>query len=188
MFGKQHLVSLVLLLLFKASLFSQSTDSLLKTIRVKYQTIKSNLKNYDTVTVDIWEQSTEGGEATGYYKKDKKRELKLIKENLFGETGKVEYEYYFDNSRLIFIFEKRHKYNRPIYWDEKHMKESNDIEIFDPKKTIITEDRYYFYQEKIIRWLNNEKKEVDLLVVTNAKVGEDLVADANRLRDELRKR
>jgi len=95
MFGKQHLVSLVLLLLFKASLFSQSTDSLLKTIRVKYQTIKSNLKNYDTVTVDIWEQSTEGGEATGYYKKDKKRELKLIKENLFGETGKVEYEYYF---------------------------------------------------------------------------------------------
>ena len=185
---KSLLFTLIILLYCNVGLLkAQSTDSVIKIIRTKYQDILSNLKTYDTVTVEIWDESTEGGQAIGYYKKDKKRELKLIKENLFGETGKVEYEYYFDNGQLIFVFEKRYKYNRPSYWDKEHMKETNDTEVFDPKKSVIIENRYYFSKEKLIRWLNNEKKEVDLSNEKNIFIGQELIVEANKVRDLLKK-
>jgi len=57
--------------------------------------------------------------------------------------------------------------------------------MFDPNKTKITEDRYYFYQAQLIRWLDNDKNEVDLTAGTNALVGMSLIAHANKIRDQL---
>ena len=180
----RYFFTLMVLILFTGSMFSQSTDSLIKNIRSKYQSIRSNLKSYDTISKEEWEESAEGGEIIGYYGG---KDLKFIECVYFGETGRREIEYYFTNRQLFFVFEKHYTYNRPIYWDEKHMKEYNDSVTFDPKKTIVKEDRYYFHKEKLIRWLNNEKKEVDLSNGTNINVGKDLVADSYRLRDKIKK-
>lgn len=162
--------------------YAQSKDSLVNIVRKKYQQIRNDLKTYDTVSVDLEEESTEGGEATGYYAK---KDLKLISLEYFGETGKKTIEYYFDKGQLFFAYERNYTYNRPIYWDKERMKENNDTEVHDPAKKKIEEDRYYFSGTKLIRWLDKDKKQADLTKGTNKLVGQGLIVHASKIRDLL---
>lgn len=176
-----------IILVFLSGAYSshaQSPDSLKKAIRTKYQAIRSDLKSFDTVIIDVWNESTEGGQTTGYFKK---KNLKLIESVSFGEKEKNELELYFENGLLFFVYEKHYTYNRPIYWGEKHMKENNDTSTFDPKKTIVAEDRYYFHREKLIRWLDTNQKVVDLTLGTNPLVERHLISHAHKLRDKVKK-
>ena len=174
-----------LLLFFKSFLFSQSTDSLIKIIKTKYLIIQNNIESYDTISKEEWEGSTEGGRVTGYYKN---KDLKLIKGVYFGETGKTETEYYFDDNILIFVFEKNYIYNRPIYWDKKHAQENGDSVTFDHAKTITAEKGLYYYKEKLIRWVYDKRSEANLSVYSNSLFGESLLAHAYKLRQVLKKK
>ena len=165
-------------------LSAQSTDSLVRQIRTKYTAIRENLKCYDTTSTALSGESTEGGESIAQY--DGKN-IKYIEVTYYGETGKTKTEYYFDNGQLFFVFETVYTYNRPIYWNAKTAKENNDTVTYNSSKTIVNEDRCYFHQEKLIRWLDNDKKEVDLLLGTNTLTGQGLVAHANKLKHELKK-
>lgn len=164
-------------------LFAQDKDSLIKDIRGKYAEIRANLKCYSTTMMEIWGESTEGGQATAYYDNG---DLKLIEVLWLGETGKNQIEYYFNDGKLIFAFDQDFDYNRPIYWDDKTAKENGDNEAFDPKKTAVKEDRYYFYNEKLFLWLDNDKKEQDLTEGTNSVVGQGLIAHCYKIKDELK--
>lgn len=105
----------------------------------------------------------------------------------FGETGKRMTEYYFDNEKLIFAFDQVFLYNRPIYWDEKTAKEYDDKEVFDAKKTTVEENRYYFNNEDLFQWLDNEKNEKDVTIATNSIVGKELLAHCYKMKDEFKK-
>ncbi len=48
-------------------LFAQSAYTTIENIREKYNEIHENLKSYDTVSVDLDKESTEGGRALAYY-------------------------------------------------------------------------------------------------------------------------
>lgn len=183
MFYRRLLLTLIVLLIFKGVLFSQSTDSLIKSIQAKCQYIHTNLKTYDTILKEEWEGSSEGGEIIGYHKN---KDIKIIKGVYFGETGKTETQYCFDDSELIFYFEKRYEYNRPIYWDKEHLQENSDSTIFDLSKTTITEERLYYHKEKLIRWIRNGKKEVDLSDYTNSLFGQSLITHAYKIRRTLK--
>ena len=172
------------ILLTSNFLFGQATDSLVKDIRSKYIEIKTNLDSYDTTMVEIWDESTEGGQGTAYYDNGN---LKLIEVIWFGEMGKNQIEYYFNDGELIFAFDQDFDYNRPIYWDEKTAKENGDNEVFYSKKTTVKEDRYYFNNEKLFLWLNNDKQEQDLTMGTNSIVGQGLIAHCSKMKDELKK-
>lgn len=163
--------------------FAQDNDLLVKDIRKNYYHIRENLDSYDTTMIQIWDESTEGGEAIGFYDKE---EVKLVEVVLLGETGKHKIEYYFHNGKLIFVFNQKFVYNRPIYWDEQTAKANGDDEFFDPNKTTVTEDRYYFNDEKLFLWLDNDRNEVDLAKGNNAIAGKRLIADSYKLRDELK--
>ena len=173
-----------LILLTSNFLFAQDNDSLVKDIRLKYTEIRANLDSYDTTMIEIWDESTEGGQATAYYDNG---DLKIIEVLWLGETGKKQIEYYFNYRKLIFAFDQEFHYNRPIYWDEKTAKENGDNGVFDPQKTTVKEDRYYFNNEKLFLWLDNDKKEVDLTLGTNTIVGQGLIAHFYKMKDELKK-
>ena len=174
----------ILIFLTSNFLLAQNKDSLVKDIRSKYTEIRTNLDSYDTTMIEIWDESTEGGQATAYYDKG---DLKLIEVLWLGETGKKQIEYYFNDGKLIFAFDQDFDYNRPIYWDEKTAEENGDKEVFDPKKTTVKEDRYYFNNEKLFLWIDNDKKEVDLSMGTNSITGQGLIAHCYKMRDELKK-
>lgn len=181
----KRLIFILALLLFNAEMSNaQASDSLINGIRFKYQVIRNSLEDYNTITTEIWNQSAEGGQGTAYYAGD---DLKLIEVIWLGETGKRIVEYYFDNGELIFAFNQEFRYNRPIYWDEQKAKEFGDNEFFDPKKTTIKEDRYYFEREKLIHWLDNKRNEVDLTSGTNLIVGQEVISHALKMKSELKK-
>lgn len=173
-----------ILLLTGNFIFAQNKDSLIKAIRIQYGQIRENYNSYDTTMIDIWDESTEGGQATGFYDNG---EPKLIEVVLLGETGKKRCEYYFNSGKLIFAYNQGFHYNRPIYWDEKTAKENEDDEFFDPNKTTVTEDRYYFDQEKLILWLDNDKKEVDLTDQANLMEGQDLITHGYEMKAKLKR-
>lgn len=175
----------LILFLISNSTLAQNNDSLTQDIRLKYNNIRTNLATLDSIKIDIWGESAEGGIATAFYNRSN---LKLIQVVWFGETGKKMIEYYFDNDKLIFAFEQAFKYNRPIYWTKKDSIEMlDDDEVFDPQKTEITENRYYFNNENLYRWLDNEKKEKDVTTATNSEVGNRLVTHCRKIIDELKK-
>jgi len=66
---------LFFLFLTSCSLLAQNTDSLTQDIRIKCNYIRTNLSSFDTTLIDIWVESTEGGQGTAFYENSK---LKLI--------------------------------------------------------------------------------------------------------------
>ena len=168
------------LLLTSNFLFGQEKDSLVADIRMKYSETRTNILHYDTKMIEIRDESTEGGQAVGSYDNS---ELKLIEVLWLGETGKRLIEYYFHDGQLIFAVKQDFDYNRPIYW----LEENGDNEVFDPKKTTVKEDRYYFNNEKLFLWLDNDKQEQDLTTGTNSIVGQGLVAHCYKMKNKLKK-
>lgn len=165
-------------------LIAQTTDSIIIDIRAKYKNIRDNLTTYDTTMAEIWGESTEGGQSVAYYDGE---DIKLIEVTWFGEMGKRKIEYYFDKGQLFFAFNTDYEYNRPIYWDEKSAKEFGDNEAFDCSKTKVKENRYYFNNGHLIRWLDNYKKEVDLETGTNSSVGNGLIEHSEKMKEKLKK-
>ena len=165
-------------------LFSQDQQTLIKEIRAKYSTIREHLASYDTTTIEITDESTEGGQATGYYDKS---DLKMIEATWFGETGKRITEYYFDNGKIFFAFDRMFTYNRPMYWDEETARANGDKEAYDPKKTKVNEDRYYFNQDKLFLWMDHDKKEVDLTKAENVSAGKEIIEHGYEIGKVMRK-
>ncbi len=179
---KKLLIISTLLFLTSNFLFAQNNDSLVKDIQEKYKVIKEDIASYVATMIEIWDESAEGGQAMAYYGNS---DLKMIEVIWLGETGKKIIEYYLDNGKLIFVFDQEFNYNRPIYWDKKTAEENGDDEVFDHIKTTVKEDRYYFHEEKLFLWLDNDKKEIDLTVGTNSIVGQGLIANCYKMKDEL---
>lgn len=180
----RKLTTIMTLLFLGTMTLAQSTDSIVNDIRARYNDIRTHLGSYDTTSLVIWVGSAEGGHAIAYYADS--NDLKLIELTWFGENGKRIIEYYFDNQNLIFSFVREFDYNRPIYWDEEKAKEMGDNEVYDPKKTTIKEDRYYFENEQLFLWLDNDGNQVDLTLGTNTLVGQRLIADAYNTKGKLK--
>ncbi|MBN8785852.1 MAG: hypothetical protein J0I84_02050 [Terrimonas sp.] len=127
-------------------------------LRDTLKPVRENLKRISTIanwsTIDTKDiDAGEGGEAKFYYKDGK---LEKIVVRQLGETFQQLAEYYLQDNKLSFVFEKTYRYNRPIFYDSTVMKENNDTEAFDFKKSTITEDRSYFINNKLIHQVNNE--------------------------------
>jgi hypothetical protein len=150
--------SLIAFLVLAVSGASVASESDIAQIRAEYQSIRAALPNLKVETVTLDGYSTEGTDAKAY--RDSNGNIRLIRAELFFESGKKIGEYYYKNGKLIFTFYATHRYNAPFNVTPQVAKEIG-INDFDPKKTRISEDRYYFSNGKMIRWLEESKKEVD---------------------------
>ena len=173
------------ILFFAISIINvHSQDSIIKDIRTKYKEIRENLSSYTLTKIDILNESTEGGEGKACFDKN---DLKLIEVVWYGETGKRIIEYYFDNDKLFFAFDQLFEYNAPMYLDKETAIEEGYDDYFDPEKTTVKEDRYYFENEILIRWLDNNKNEIDLTIESNSKVGQELISHSKTMKEKLKK-
>jgi hypothetical protein len=155
---KRFILTLALgLALAFPSTYAISTDALITEIRQQYRLIHQQLPKLKVSEFDAGLLATEGVEAKAF--RDLKGELKLIRTISYGEMGKLLSEYYFQNKQLVFVLVIDQRYNAPMYLDEKAAKELG-IAPFDSNKTVVTEDRYYFNQDRLIRWLDNKKRSI----------------------------
>lgn len=155
--GETVLAILLITAAFSVSL--AGTDPRISDIRKEYQTIRNAVSSLHQETVELDGYSTEGGVAKAF--RDTKGGIRLIRVELYGESGKVFEEYYYRDGLLIFVFYEHHRYNVPFNVSPEVAKEMG-IEPFDPKKTKLTEDRYYFANGTMIKWLDEEKKDVEI--------------------------
>lgn len=136
---------LVFCLALTASTQGQTTDlaveEKVKTIRAHYDEIEKGLNRCQQVKCDLPGESAEGGEVTGYFSGPS---LRKIAAKFYGETGQALEEYYFWEDRLFFVLRVESRYDQPLSGVVKNK----------------AEERFYFADETLIRWLDAGKKEV----------------------------
>lgn len=120
-------------------------ETWIKNIDTEYTIINNDTAKFRMEVKKVFGQSSEGGSLEKYYDGKALRKAILI---LFGETGKLVSEYYFLNHELIFVHEKDLTYDAPFYIGKTEIKSEE-------------ENKFYFKNQILVRWLDNEGKIVD---------------------------
>ncbi|HEX8636361.1 MAG TPA: hypothetical protein VF703_19725 [Pyrinomonadaceae bacterium] len=118
----------------------QPTDAI-SSIRQRYAIINRSLGKYRRVKKELSGFSTEGGELAAYF--DGKVVMKIATINQ-GETGRSFEDFYYWDEKLIFVFRKEDTYTEP----------------FSGKVARTTENRFYFNDGKLVRWIDGNAKQV----------------------------
>ncbi len=147
---------------------SKTEEELISDIREKFGAINYNINSYTKVKKDVMEESTEGGELEGYFKNT---ELRKMITTYYGEMGKLIEEYYLWDDQLFFVFTHEHYYDKPM-----HMEGS--------KVSKINENRYYFYKDKLVRWLDPQKKKVAKSKFTEK--GTEILQKSKKLKEKVK--
>ena len=137
------------------------TNKIIFNIREEFKIINSDT-TYIVVEKDLSGFSTEGGVLFSFYDKST---LKKSIITFYGEMSKRIDEYYFKNGKLIFVFKQNFYYDKPIYMNGF-------------KVDYIEENRYYFYENKLIKWIDDKKVERNVNEKSNKNIANKLVNDA----------
>lgn len=113
----------------------------IQSIRQHYAQINGSVPRYKRVKKELTGFSAEGGELLAYFHGPSV--MKMVA-TYFGESGKATEEYYFWDGKLIFVLRTDFRYNKPL---------SGRV----VKKT---ENRFYFSNDKLIKWINEGGKDV----------------------------
>jgi len=124
---------------------AKNEEELVLDIRAKFADINNNIKSYEISKIDFYGRSSEGGELTGYFKNGDLMKMVL---KLDGEGGKVREEYYLVDGKLFFVFTQNYLYNGNVFGAAT-------------KVQSVAENRYYFYNDKLFRWLDPQKQKVN---------------------------
>ena len=138
----------------------------IKAIRQRYAQVEGELKQCRQVKRDLSGESAEGGELTGYFRKDSLRKLVA---QFYGETGKAREEYYFWDGELLFVLRSESRYTKPLSG------------VVQSK----TEERFYFDHGRLIQSLDADKKQVRLGRDEEER-GRELVAAAKKFSGLIR--
>jgi hypothetical protein len=112
-----------------------------QTIRQQYAAINKGLAKYKKVKKKLSGFSVEGGELVAYL--DGPAVVKIVA-NHYGEGGKATEEYYYSKGKLIFVYRKDYHYDKPL----------------SGKVVRTEENRFYFENDRLIRWINEPGKQV----------------------------
>ena len=131
---------------------AQKVDPEIQAIQVKCQEIRQNLARYDT-TVAHYNESPFGGIGIAAY--DEKR-LRIMRVVTFGEAGRFDQDFFFNDQGLIALIEKRIEYEIPTLWNVKEEKRAFFTEQINKSHITVGEDHFYFKNDKLFLWVNDQ--------------------------------
>lgn len=117
---------------------AQDTSTLIIKIRTRYLQTNKRIKNYRKIKKDANGFSLEGGEMTAYFSD---KEVVKISAIFYGEMHRTTADFYFQNGKLIFIYQVRGNYTEPM----------------SGKIASRVESRLYFNEDRLIKWLEGKK-------------------------------
>jgi hypothetical protein len=127
---------------YKARISSSSQGDPIQTIREQYATINKSAARYKSVKKDLSGFSAEGGTLVAYF--DGPKLMKIVASH-YGESGKAVEEYYYWDDQLIFVYRKDSNYDKP-----------------GSQKVVRTaENRFYFSNDRLVRWLDKNAKQIE---------------------------
>jgi hypothetical protein len=142
----------VLALVFLAGIASGAEDPAITACKKEYDAIRKNLSSMTAETTEPLDPSAEGGEVRAY--RDENGDVRFIKSELLFTSGRKVEEYYYRNGKLIFAVSEEHRYNAP----KNAAPKAAGGTAYDPAKTVVTADRCYFSEDKMLRWLKDKKR------------------------------
>jgi hypothetical protein len=110
-------------------------------IRQQYAAINRKTAKYRKIKKELLGFSAEGGELVAYLSGPS---IVKISATFYGEMGRANDEFYYSNDKLIFVFRRHSHYRAPL----------------SGKVGRITENRYYFKDDRLIRWIGEDGKQV----------------------------
>lgn len=132
-------------------------ESDVKIIRKIFQDTNNDAKSFKKIEKDLEGFSAEGGSLTGYLKDGKVQKMIVT---YFGEMGKKVIEMYANQENLVFVFCVESSYDKAF------------------GKVVSTEEnRLYFKDSTLIRWIGADKKEKDLKAAESITAGKDYLND-----------
>ena len=111
----------------------------IQSIRQSYAAINRNQARYRKVKKELSGFSAEGGVLTAYFEG---ANIVKILATYYGEMGRTNEEFYYRDGKLIFVLRTELNYKRPL-----------------SGKVVSTKlDRFYFHDDKLIRWIDSAGK------------------------------
>jgi hypothetical protein len=167
-----HRILALLFVILSPGLASQpvsvaQSDDAINTIRQHYAQINRSAGLYKKVKKALSGFSAEGGELVAYFHGPSV--MKMVATH-FGESGKALEEYYFWNGKLIFVLRTDFRYDKPL----------------SGKVVKKTENRLYFSDDKLIRWIDENAKEVASEKAEYAEKQKEYLESSKQLSDGAR--
>jgi hypothetical protein len=113
-------------------------ESAIALIRERYATINRAVPQYRKTERSLDGFSTEGGTLEAFYDDTA---LRKIVATYLGETGRAAEEYYFWDEQVFFVFRREDTYDEPF-----------------GKVVQTKENRFYFVDNRMIRWLDLDRR------------------------------
>lgn len=150
---------LITCLLLLAATQAAWADSAIEQIRQEYKEVRTTLPTLNKTELEpIW-GSSEGGEMIVY--RDSNNRIRLIQNELYGEMGRSSEEYYYKDNQVFFVLRVLQRYNRPMYLRDIPPQQLKELGIEDVEFRITKqEDRFYFQDGKMLKWLDTDKKSI----------------------------
>ena len=139
----------------------------IQAIRQQYAAINRKVARYKKVKKELLGFSAEGGELVAYLSGPS---IVKISATFYGEMGRATDEFYYSNDKLIFIYRRHSHYHAPL----------------TGKVVRITENRYYFKDDKLIRWIEEDGKQVSTTAPDFAQAEARLLASSRQFIDGAR--
>ena len=133
----------------------------IQAIRQQYANINRKAAKYRKVKKELLGFSAEGGELVAYFSGPS---IVKISATFYGEMGRATDEFYYWNDKLIFAFRKHSHYRTPL----------------SGKVVRITENRYYFKDDKLLRWIGEDGKQVSTTAPEFGQVEARLLASSKQ--------
>lgn len=130
----------------------------LSNIRDEYQSIIRTLRQFRTKSINLYDYSPRGGQAKAFV--DTSGDIRRLEVELDSDLDKKIEAYYYRNGSLIFAHFVFHRYIDPQNTSEKP-NETGVLSI-NGRRVRSEMNRYYFKKGKMILWVNNEGREVDI--------------------------
>jgi hypothetical protein len=143
------------------------TTRQIQSIRKQYAAINKRVGRYKKLKKELSGFSLEGGEMVAYF--DGPTIVKVVA-TYYGETGKSLEEYYFTNEKLIFVYRKESRYNRPLSGKVVHS----------------YENRFYFANDRLIEWLNNRGRPAPNGIADYGEKQDEFLGTARKFLDGAR--
>ena len=175
---KRKSQNLLLVLMLSVAVFT-SISSCKKNIVneddiLKYcKEINENLATYQLKSMDGYPEP-EKSKINAYYKGEL---LKLIIEEYYTDTCRTFTNYYINKNELIYVYKEKYLYNKPVYYTQDSAKALNDTVWYDDKKTVLKTDYYYFANDKLKKWVNNQNKTILATDITFTQQQDELLGN-----------
>ncbi len=96
-------------------------------------------------------------------------------------------DFYFWEDKVIYIFQQNEYNTNPKYYSPQVIIKPDKMNDFDESKPIIKENKYFFYDYELVRYIDYKNQKVETLSTVDKIIIKDLLRDANMIIEKSKK-